>query len=79
MLFQSHTIAWACRQCRQELVRGAIERQERELAEIARRRKQEAVARLLEAVLAEIGRLPEKVMAALREAASQGGRLGRLA
>ncbi len=66
------TIAWACRGCRHELVRGAGDRRAEAERGAAQRAQRERDARQLQEALEAIGMLPTDIAAALRAEAARG-------
>jgi len=69
---------WACRCCRFLLVRGIKERERDRERDVEVQRERVAFAELCAKVVALVAALPPDVAAALDEAASRGGPLGRL-
>ncbi len=71
-------IVWACRRCRSLLVRAAGERERDREHEAALQQERAAFAELCAKVVTLVAALSPDVAAALHEAASRGGPLGRL-
>ena len=73
-----HTIVWACRGCRLLVVSGLLEREREREHDVEEERQRVAFAELCADIWSLVETLPPHVAAMLQEAASRGGRLGRL-